>query len=220
MKIKHNKFLIMLVSVLFIGGGYLYFSRDTVDSRSLVPIAYGSSLATSDGNEVSALAGLSGSEKISSDIAFLKTLVSLEKIKIDTAFFKNKYFIALQNNAVKIEPVEAGRNNPFAPIQTISVKDNPVVIQKVVTNQPTDITDKSAVLNGTINQTEGVTDIYFEYGNTDKLGTVTGTVKASLVGTFIKSVLGLTPKTNYFSRACAKINNIATCGEIVSFTTK
>jgi len=203
---------------LLIGGIYFHSSRKA-NSLSLVPIAYGSSLATSNGNSVSATTALSGSGKISSDIAFLTSLVSLGKIKIDTSIFKDKYFIALQNNAVKIEPVQAGRNNPFAPIQTVVVSDDVKALPKVITDQPTDITDKTAILNGTINQVEGVTDIYFEYGKTDKFGTVTGTIKPSLVGTFIKNVLGLTPKTSYFFRACAKINNVATCGEVVSFTT-
>ncbi|MDP4033348.1 MAG: hypothetical protein Q8P60_10935, partial [Pseudorhodobacter sp.] len=98
--------------------------------------------------------------------------------------------------------------------------NNFLLTTKVVTDQSTQITDKTAVLNGTINTVVGVTDTYFEYGTTVDLGTITATVKQSLVGTFIKNVLGLTPKTNYFFKACAKINNIASCGEVVSFTTK
>ena len=91
-------------------------------------------------------------------------------------------------------------------------------IPKVVTDTPTQITDKTAVFNGTINES-GAKDTYFEYGITPQLGTVTPIVKQSLVGTFIKNVLGLTPKTNYFYKACAKINNVPLCGEVVSFIT-
>ena len=216
MKIIYNKFLIISTIVILIGGAYLYFSND-LNSGTIVPVAFGSSLTSSTGVE-SLPASSSVGDKISSDISFLTTLVSLKKIKIDTSLFTNKSFNALQNNAVKIEPVIAGRINPFAPIDTNMIS-NILSTSKVVTDQPTQVTDKTAVLNGTINTVNGVTDTYFEYGTTVNLGIVTAIVKQSLVGTFIKNVLGLTPKTNYFFKACAKINNIAFCGEVVSFTT-
>jgi len=217
MRIKYNKFLIISTIVILMGGVYLYFS-DNLSSGVIVPTAYGSSLASSNGLESSPVSALQG-DKISSDISFLTTLVSLKKIKIDTSLFTNKFFNALQNNMVKIEPVVAGRINPFAPIDNNKI-NNILTTPKVVTDQPTQITDKTTVLNGTINTAVGVTDTYFEYGTTVDLGTITATVKQSLVGTFIKNVLGLAPKTNYFFKACAKINNIASCGEVVSFTTK
>ena len=202
--------------VILIGGAYLYFSND-LNSGTIVPVAFGSSLTSSTGVESFPASSFIG-DKISSDISFLTTLVSLKKIKIDTSLFTNKSFNALQNNAVKIEPVIAGRINPFAPIDANMIS-NILSTSKVVTDQPTQVTDKTAVLNGTINTVSGVTDTYFEYGTTVNLGIVTAIVKQSLVGTFIKNVLGLTPKTNYFFKACAKINNIAFCGEVVSFTT-
>ncbi|MFA5827717.1 MAG: hypothetical protein WC839_04495 [Candidatus Paceibacterota bacterium] len=216
MKIIYNKFLIISMIVILIGGAYLYFSND-LNSGTIVPVAFGSSLTSSTGVESFPASSFIG-DKISSDISFLTTLVSLKKIKIDTSLFTNKSFNALQNNAVKIEPVIAGRINPFAPIDTNMIS-NILSTSKVVTDQPTQVTDKTAVLNGTINTVNGVTDTYFEYGTTVNLGIVTAIVKQSLVGTFIKNVLGLTPKTNYFFKACAKINNIAFCGEVVSFTT-
>ena len=216
MKIIYNKFLIISTIIIFIGGVYLYFSNG-LNSETIVPLAFGSSLSNSTEGETSS-ASLSSGDKISSDISFLTTLISLKKIKIDTTLFTNKSFKALQNNAVKIEPVVAGRINPFAPIDT-NKTSNVISTPKVVTDQPTQITDRTAILNGTINTISGVTDTYFEYGTTTDLGTITSTVKQSLVGTFIKNVLGLTPKTNYFFKACAKINKIAFCGEVVSFTT-
>ena len=94
-----------------------------------------------------------------------------------------------------------------------------IVTPNVVTNQPTQITDKTAILNGTVNSINGVANTYFEYGTTQDLKLFTSVVEQSLVGTFIKNVLDLTPKTNYFFRACAKVNNIALCGDIVSFMT-
>lgn len=216
MKRIYNKFLIISTIALFIGGVYLYFSND-LNIEAIVPVAFGSSLASSTGVNVLPVS-LSPKDKISSDISFLTTLVSLKKIKIDTTLFTNKSFNALENNAVKIEPVIPGRINPFAPID-INKTNNVVSTPKVVTDQPTQITDKTVVLNGTINTLSGVTNTYFEYGTTMNLGTVTATVKQSLVGTFIKNVLGLTSKTNYFFKACAKINKVAFCGDVVSFTT-
>ena|ERR1035437_9045909 len=217
MKIIYNKFLIISTIALFMGGVYLYFSND-LNREAVVPVAYGSSLASSTGVAVLPASSPLG-DKISSDISFLTTLTALKSIKIDNTLFADASFNALVNNAVKLDPVVPGRVNPFAPIDTININNVLSATPKVVTDQPTGVTDKVAILNGTINTVNGVTDTYFEYGNTVNLGTVTPVVKQSLVGTFIKNVLGLTTKTNYFFRACAKINNVALCGEVVSFTT-
>jgi len=217
MKIIYKKFLIVSTIAIFIGGVYLYFSGN-LNSETIIPVALGSSLSSSTGTVTTSETSSSVGDKISSDISFLTTLVSLKKIQIDTSLFTNESFKLLKNNVVKIEPVTAGRVNPFAPIS--ATKPNTVVTTpSVVTDQPTQITDKTAILNGTVNTTSGVTDTYFEYGKTATLGSITLTVEQSLVGTFIKNVSGLTPKTNYFFKACAKINNVALCGEVVSFTT-
>lgn len=218
MKKIFNKFLIIITIVAFSGGIYLSFSNDLI-SGPFVKVAYGSSLTSSTGFISSALSSLSSSEKISSDIAFLTTLTSLNKITIDTNLFSNRSFVSLRDNSVKIDPVSPGRINPFSPIGVNNKTANVISTPKVITDQPTAITDKTVVLNGTINVANEVANAYFEYGNTTKLGTVTPIIQPSLVGTFIKNVLDLTPKTNYFYKACAKINNIATCGDVVSFTT-
>lgn len=197
------------------GGVYMYTSNK-LNSSDIIPVALGNSLASSLVSE-SSLLGSSGENSISSDVSFLTALVSLKRIKIDTALFSNSLFNKLEDNSVKIEKVSPGRSNPFAPVGSSNIS---VVAStpKVVTDQPTQITDRTVVLNGTINASEA-TNAFFEYGTTDKLGTITGTVKQSLVGTFIKNVLGLTPKTNYFYKACAEINKVVLCGEVVSFTT-
>lgn len=216
MKKLYHKFLIVSSIVILFSGAYIYFSHD-LNGESVIPVAFGSSLVSSNGTgDVSAVSSLG--DKISSDISFLTTLVSLKKITIDTTLFTNNSFIALQDNSVRIEPVVPGRVNPFSPVVNGGA-GNTSNTPDVVTDQPSQITDKTVTLNGTINTSSGVTDTYFEYGTTESLGTVTSIVKQSLVGTFIKNVSGLTPKTTYFSKACAKINNIALCGEIVSFTT-
>lgn len=214
MKIIFNKFLIVSTIILLMGGVYLYFSRD-LNSQGIVSVAYGSSLS-SIGLDINAFSS-SVSEKINSDISFLNTLVSLKKIKIDTALFNNKSFNSLQNNTVKIETVVPGRSNPFAPIN--SNTNSNLSVPDVVTNQPTQISDKTATLNGTVNVTSGMNDTYFEYGDTENMGIVTTIIKPSLVGTFIKNISGLNSNTIYFFKACSKVNNTKTCGEIVSFKT-
>ena len=245
MKRIYNKFLIISTAALLFGGVYLYFSN-SLSSTEVIPKAFGSSLTSSNGTNPVSVSSI-GSDKISADISFLATLVSLKKIKIDTTLFSDKSFNKLQNNTVKIEQVTAGRINPFAPmgidntnspvltiisptsptsttptsiVPSYTPNSNSKITSKLVTDQPTQITDKSAVLNGTINTVITAKDsAYFEYGPTANLGTVTPTVRLSLVGTFIKNILGLTPKTDYFYKACAKISNITACGEVISFTT-
>lgn len=217
MKKIYNKFLIVSTIFLLVGGVYLYSSRD-INSGNIVPTAFGASLVSSNGTP-QAPANPSLSADISSDIAFLTTLVSLEKIKMDTTIFTLSSFKSLKNNSVKIDPVEPGRANPFAPISATETA-NVVAAPAVVTDPATDITDKTAVFNGTVNSVATATDTYFEYGTvTPALNLGQIQAKVSLVGTFLKNVTGLTPKTSYFYKACAKINNIANCGEVITFTT-
>lgn len=217
MKKIYNKFLIVSTIALFIGGVYLYFSNN-LNSGTIMPVAFGSSLASSTG-ALPLTVPTSAQDKISSDISFLTILASLKVIKIDTSIFADKSFNALLDNGVKLVPVAPGRINPFAPIDKISVVNATIQVSKVVTDEPTQITGSTVILNGTINTVSGVTDTYFEYGATTNLGTTTASVKQSLVGTFIKSVLGLNPKTNYFYKACANLDKVAYCGDVVSFTT-
>lgn len=218
MKKIYNKFLIISTIFLFVGGLYYYLSND-LNSEGSVPVAFGSSLASSDGEDVSLLVS-SEEDKINSDISFLTTLVSIKKISIDNSLFSNESFNALENNVVKLEPVTPGRVNPFASIESSAVL-NRNFVSSVTTNQPTQITNKTATLNGTINTVSGVVgDTYFEYGtNSQGLNSIKIIAKQSLVGTFIKSVSGLLPQTTYFFKACAKINNVLLCGDTVSFTT-
>jgi hypothetical protein len=216
MKNKYNHFLILSTFFFLLGGVYLYFSNE-IKVDGVIPVALGSSLVSSNGSSPST--ALSIGDQIASDISFLTTLVSLKKMNIDTDLFTNKSFNSLQNNTVVIEPVVAGRQNPFSPIGDMN-NTNSIPASPVVTDLPTQITDKTVSLNGTINTLSGVTDTYFEYGITETLGTVTSIAKPSLVGAFIKNISGLIPQTTYFFRACAKINNIKVCGEVVSFTTK
>ena len=218
MKKTYKKFLIVSTVFIIVGIFYSYLSNE-VKSNEIVSVAYGSSLASSaaEAENTSALASLG--DKITSDISFLTSLVSLKKITIDTTIFTNQSFNSLRNNSVELVPVSPGRQNPFAPIGNDTLGGTNSSASKVVTGQASEVTSISATLNGMINVSDGVTDTYFKYGTTKDLGITTAIVKQSLVGTFIKSVLGLTPKTTYFYKACAKINGGETCGEIVSFMT-
>jgi hypothetical protein len=219
MKNTHLKNLGMLSVVALIIGVCFYFSKN-MNSDFNTKIAHGeTSLESTSGGIATPVVATSSLDKISADISFLANLTSLEKIKIDTDFFNSKVFVSLKDNSVNIEKVNPGRLNPFAPIENTPITEV-VSTEKIVTVAPSSVTDKSVILNGIINTTDGVTDIYFEYGKTNTLGTMTETVKTSLVGSFLKNVLGLSPKTNYFFKACAKINNITNCGETIPFTTK
>jgi hypothetical protein len=218
MKVTYNNFLIVSTIALLMGGAYLYFSNN-LNSDKMIPVAFGSSLSNTAGAEVIP-ADPTSDNKITSDISFLSALVSLKKIKIDGSLFTNSSFNNLKDNAVKIEKVVPGRVNPFAPMDTNSSGSGAVSLPKVVTNQPIGITSKTVILNGTVNVVDdGTTDTYFEYGSTLNLGTVTEMVKQSLVGTFVKNISGLVPKTTYYFKACLKINNVPSCGDIISFTT-
>ena len=216
MKNKYKKFLVVSTIFIIFGGFYLYYSNE-VKSEKIVPVAYGSSLVSSSDAESSPVASLG--DKINSDISFLASLVSLKKINIDTTLFTNKSFNSLVNNSVKLDPVSPGRQNPFAPMMSGDSSGVGSPLSKVVTDQATQITATSVALNGVVNVVNESANAYFKYGTTKDLGITTAVVKQSLVGTFIKNVSGLNPKTNYFYKACAKISGVEACGEIVSFTT-
>ncbi len=212
MKKKSNKSIIIFITTLFVSVVYL-------SSLYLPKVANASSLSSSTGFISAAFSSLSSSEKRSSDTAFLSALSSLKNIKIDTSLFSDKSFMSLKNNAVKIDSITPGRVNPFSPFGSSTKNVDIASTPKIITEKASAVTDKTAVLNGTINVASDVANAYFEYGTTLNLGVVTPTIQTSLVGSFVKNILGLTPKTEYFYRACAKINNIANCGEVVTFTT-
>ncbi len=215
-----SKFFLTAFSIVVLGVGYLYFANE-LRTGEVVKVAQGnlSSSATAAEDTKTADQGSSLNSKISSDISFLSTLASLKNIKIDINFFSNNLFKKLKSNSVSIGTATPGRQNPFAPIDESAVAKS-VITEFVSTSQATQITDKTAVLNGSLATTEGVTETYFEYGETEALGSSTSVVKQqSMVGTFLKSISELKSKTVYFYKACAKINGISYCGDTVSFAT-
>ena len=54
----------------------------------------------------------------------------------------------------------------------------------------------------------------------DAYGRITKITNREYNPNFIKNISGLSPKSNYFFKACAKIKGVATCGDIISFNTK
>lgn len=222
MKKLYNKFLIISAITFFVGGSYLYFSND-LENGEIIPSAFGSSLEVSTGNQTLPVSSALG-DKISSDISFLTTLVTLKNIKIDTDFFNSKSFKVLKNNAVTIQPTKPGRPNPFEPIGAVNLNTQTaggnISTNRVTTEQPSQITSNSAILNGTVNIASETASTYFEYSTNPQISNpVSVSTKQSLLGTFLKNVIGLTPATTYYYKACVKINNIANCGESISFTT-
>ncbi len=214
MKTKSKKFIKAAALGALLIGGYLHFSGDLKSEADTT----NNPLASSLNEGAMGSFGATGTDsQITQDTAFLQTLTSLTRIKIDVSLFANKSFRSLKNNEVVIEPVVAGRPNPFASIDLATSATNTTNSAQVSTDTPTQITTTAAVLNGTTNVSASTS--YFEYGTTSTLGKTTPASLLSLVGTFNTKITGLTPKTQYFARAVSKIGGVLTYGEVVSFNT-
>lgn len=213
MKISHQKILIVLLIIVLFGSVYFYLVSDLKSEAATS--GSDSGLTSSASQDPSSLTTVDS--KVAQDIAFLSTLATIKNIKIDTSIFSDTAFKALNHNVVYIEPVSPGRINPFSPVGITQV--NSVSTPSVSSIPATSVTTKSASLNGKINVSMGVTNIYFEYGTSNSLGLVSVPVKSSLSGTFNKIITGLTAKTPYYFRAVAKVGDNLIYGDIVSFTT-
>ena len=210
---KYNKFLIVSLVAVVILGVYSYFYNNLKSEAAAGDNALTSSLNTT-GSPTTAASN--SSSTFSEDSAFLLKLNSLKKIKIDVSIFDNQAFKLLVSNSIKLDPVPYGRINPFSPT------DKPVITNKVTytlkTNPVSALTNKSAVLNGSL---EGITsnNIYFEYGLAEPLDKTTPKVTPSSIGSFASSISALTSKTTYMYRAVANINGALVYGDIISFNT-
>ncbi len=209
MKKTYHKFLIIFTLLIVIGGVYSYFSNSLTSEAAL-----SSSLGESQEGDLN----YTSDNKIASDIAFISSLLSLTKLNIDTTLFMNKSFQSLRDNTVKLDLGVSGRVNPFAPVGT-SFNQNNVADSLVSTKDPIDIQSDTVMLSGIVNKTIGVSNAYFEYGLTEELGTKTIPTTISLIGTFISNVTELNSATTYFYKACARVDGITLCGDIVSFKT-
>ena len=213
MKNIYHTFLIGFAITLLLGSSFLYFYNGLSSEAAVSDSPLSSSNSSSSAVSTNTL-----NSKINSDTAFLAKLISLTKIKIDTKLFSDPIFQSLHDNNVPLEQVNTGRANPFAPIDT-NLPVTSIILSPVVTNQPAQITDKTAELRGAINSIATVSESYFEYGPTPSLGKSTTSTAQSLVGTFATKITGLSSGTTYFYRAVSKINNVLQYGEIVSFNT-
>ena len=217
MNTTYNKFLILIALVAITSGVFTYVSNN-LDVLPSTQTSSALSTSSSQGGIPTTDTVSDVNDKISQDTAFLTTLVSLTKIQINTSIFSDAGFKALKDNTVVIEQVTPGRPNPFAPVNNNVITSN-TPAYPVVTNEPTQVTDKSALLSGGVEDVNDNTITYFDYGPTESLGKSTPPVKQSLIGNFVTSVTNLKPKTAYFFRAVAKINGTVHNGEIISFTT-
>jgi len=206
-----NKFLILLIVVLTSLGLYLYFSNGI---KSEAANTTDGGLSSSSNQTTTAPTEME--QRIADDTSFISTLMSLNGIKIDTSLFSDKSFTKLNDNNVKIAVDTVGRSNPFAVISDGGSSAQPVV--SIVTNEATQVTDKTAILNGTVNDSSA-TGTYFEYGASDTLGKTTNQSKQSMIGGISALITGLTSKTTYYFRSVAKISGTLVYGETISFTT-
>ncbi len=201
----YHKFLIILSVFILIVGVYLYFSN-SLNTEAAPASSLESSLTTNSFG------------KIASDIAFIETLTSLKRIKIDTSLFTSKSFQSLVDNTERLEAVDSGRVNPFAPVTGNTLKSSSN-FSNIKTNNPIEVNTNTAILSGSINGSITTQDPYFEYGTTNKLGEITSSVNISLIGSFVINITNLKPETNYFYKACYKKDKRVVCGDIVSFNT-
>jgi len=213
---KYNKFLIVSSVIVLVLGVYSYFYNDL---RSEAASTEEDGALTSSLAVPTSVAPTSQvSMKATEDTAFLMKLASLKIIKIDTSIFTDQSFKILKDNKINLTPEVYGRVNPFAPTSIRPALNNNAPTFLLKTVAPSAITNKSAVLNGSLENATS-TNIYFEYGTTPTLGKVTAKVIPSLIGNFASNLTGLTPKTTYFFRGAANVNGTLTFGEIISFNT-
>ncbi len=205
---KYNKFLIVSFIGVLIFGFYTYFYNDLR-----------SEAASSDGTLTSSLDITNGansqSVKANEDTVFIIKLISLNNLKIDKDLFSENSFRLLIDNNIKLETPLYGRVNPFSPTDVKDIANKTVIVK---TNGAVSITNKSAILAGSI---EGGTSnsVYFEYGPTATFGKVTPKLTLSLIGNFSSNIIGLTQKTTYYYRSVANINGANVYGEVMSFNT-
>ena len=98
-----NRNLIISLAILAVVGsaGYFYITRDRVsDSDLLVGIPV-EEVATVDGDLLSALS-------------------DLRTLQLDDSIFSDPKFLSFQNFSTTIQPQPAGRQNPFAPLTSLS----------------------------------------------------------------------------------------------------
>ncbi len=123
MKNKNKKLLTVSVSIIIIGA-FSFFYAD-LNFGYITPRAYGGSLASSNVVDPSIVAVDS---QVSSDVAFLTTLIAIKNINLDISFFTSKYFTELKDNSIRVGQAIPGRINPFSPIGNDNNVSSPDVV--------------------------------------------------------------------------------------------
>lgn len=204
-------FLVVITAIIIIGLIYLYIYRSgTSEAADSSPLSSSSENNKTENDIIS--------EQASLDISFISTLSSLNKIKIDSAFFDSKSFVSLKDNSVVLEEVNPGRENPFSPININNLSPS-TTLSKIKTNEPSQISSNSAILNGLVDMADTFSNLYFEYGTTLALDKKTPNVEPSISGSFMANISGLKTKTTYYYRSAVKIGDNILYGDVMSFTT-
>ncbi len=222
MKPNIKKIIIIVCLIIALGVAYKVFFASPTPVKSTSALSSSKTATTAKPTTTTTAkttATTATAKKVDKDTEFLSTLLNISKINVDATIFASPSFNSLQDNNVPIANDEtAGRENPFAPLDTI--KDPTLVeIAPVTTTQASLVTTTSAVLAGSISSDAKAQSRFFEWGTTEALGKMTALADESLVGTFTKTVTGLTPKTKYYFRAVIKVGTTNVSGDIVSFTT-
>jgi hypothetical protein len=92
----------------------------------------------------------------------------------------------------------------------------------VTTSSPSDLSQSSATLSGTVNPNGQSTTYFFQYGTTTAYGTQTGPANVGSGSTPVgvhQSIFGLTPNTTYHYRLVATSSAGTTNGTDQTFTT-
>ncbi len=209
-----KKIIIGVVVIIMLAVAYSYFFAKDTPAKSTSALSSSKTTTTATTKGTTAVAN----KKVDKDTEFLSTLLNISKINVDSTIFASPSFNSLQDNNVSIVNEEvAGRVNPFAPLDEI--KDIGVDTAPVTTTQASVITATSAVLGGSVSSEVKAQSRFFKWGTTEATDKATALADESLVGTFTKTLTGLSPKTKYYFRAVIKVGTTDIPGEIMSFTT-
>jgi len=116
--------------------------------------------------------------------------------------------------------VSSGGGTP-SPTPTPTATPTPTPTPPVVTNPATNVTNSSAMLNGTVNPHGLATTVHFQYGTTTNYGSVTANQNftGNNVQNVAANVSGLSVSTTYHFRIVATNSNGTTYGSDRTFTT-
>ena len=136
--------------------------------------------------------------------------INLESLKENTTYYYRAYIVV--NKEYRYGDIRSFTTSQTSqPSQSVSV----------TTDAASDITNKSASLNGTLEGSTSSVACGFIYGKTTTLSSTSGTkVSTSSSGAYSILVSGLEDNTTYYYRAYALINGQYIYGTVRSFTTK